>query len=166
MTPIASPAAVELARRATALDYFQSVGTARGSDAVVPVSTWRAAAELLTGDEWIEYTTEASNNILGQLIQGWHDKEAAEWNSVCNEVDGIIKAPVSAAAAEGIPRDVPNRARAVEMIIKMVRLACVERHYDNLARSDYFWEMFGWLEKGHVPCGALVAFPGRRWWVF
>ena len=164
------PLAQALIDRALNVDLFSKVGHAQPSSAVVPVRSWSDAAHLITTDEWISYTEAAANAIFSRLVLADLQNEADKWNDICDVIDEAAIANLLPRIDSKVPDDVPRHDWVIDMIAKVLRLACLERHYagcfPEVVKIDHYLEMYWWLEKGHLTCGPLEDYPSKHWYVF
>lgn len=155
----------ELAGQALQYDYFANVGRATVSQTVLPVREWAEALTQVVSQEWEDYRLDARNEISGSLVSGWHDEEFGRWNELVADVDWIIAVELPKKLCDRMPK-LPERDRAIRVVMNMVTLGCIEEYYRPLVPSEHFQTMVDWLRRGHLPCGAVSDFPATTLKVF
>ena len=165
-TNVARPSALELARRSLAIDLLCEVGTAATAECVEPVRTWKQAAQLITDQLWTEYITDVRNNIVSVLIRKGLTDEANAWNQVGEEINAIFRGAVISRLESIVPRNLARRDKIIIGARNIIAAACMERHYADFVESDYFLQMYEWLERGHLVCGVVEEYPAKHWYVF
>lgn len=163
---LVKPSALVLARRAADMNFFHAAGTLPASEDVASVATWALAIDLLTGDDWLTYLTEANNEIVSQLVLQWRDQELSLWDQVAGQINEIIYSPINKKIRSKLPTEVVNPDAVVNIVLLMINCACIERHYFENVSKSHLYDLFQWLEMGHLPCGATADYPSRLLYVF
>jgi hypothetical protein len=160
---IQSDAALRLARRALGIKWFSSVGTASEElPGVRWVFDWDTAVASLQDPAWSDYLLDASNTMADPVPR----PQFNDWNWVIDEVNGVLLPGLEEGVRASISVAGPAFADVANMVLRIVRLSCVEAHFAQWERSRFFGEMFHWLEVGRLPCGAVGEFPARPILVF
>lgn len=160
---IVSGASELLARRALAIDWFSAVGTPGGSYRNAErVKDWDAALATLVSQEWDDYLLDAQNAMTGPVPRPQIDN----WAWAIEQANKVIEPSVPQIIHARLPASGEVRDVAVQRVVGVVRLACLEAHFQQFVKRPFFHELFKWLEAGRLPCGAVGEYPSPTLRVF
>lgn len=145
-----------IAERAIRIEWFHSVGVFTASnESIVEIYHWSEALACLTSQVWDDYLLDVRNTMVHPVPRPQLD----DWGWVFEATNEILD-PI-------IPRDVYQRvhqntgeamaATIAEQVTGVVRLACVEAHFQKWVPVRRCLDLFQWLENGHLPCGATTS---------